>query len=89
MTHKIYETIRSEERAEKEEAEARLQVQKVAGFVNDRPDLLSLLYDIDLLPEQIRTMVNAIRLHGICLVWQYGERGQIEAPKEGAREFVS
>lgn len=34
--------------------------------VSDTPELLSLLYDIDLLPEQIRLYVNATRMVAIC-----------------------
>lgn len=39
-------------------------------FINETPELLSLLYDIDLLPEQIRLPVNAIRLVAFCEVWK-------------------
>ena len=55
------------------------------GFINDRPDLLSLLYDIDMLPEQTMTRVGALRLAGICQVWLDGENGQIPMPASGAR----
>lgn len=35
-------------------------------FINENPPLLSLLYDIDLLPEQIRLYVNATRMIAVC-----------------------
>jgi len=35
-------------------------------LINETPALLSLLYDIDLLPEQIRLYVNATRMIAVC-----------------------
>ena len=75
------EELREEHRAQK-------ITQQVRDFVNDRPDLISLLYDIDLLPEQIRTVANARRLLGLCLVWKGGEDCTIPRPKEGARGMI-
>lgn len=72
-----------------EEQKAQKITQAYRGFINDRPELLSLLYDIDLLPEQIRLVVNAVRMAGICLVWAGGERCEIPLPKEGARGIES
>lgn len=40
------------------------------AFINARPQLLSILYDIDMLPEQCRTRVGAIRLVAFCEVWK-------------------
>jgi hypothetical protein len=40
------------------------------SFINERPKLLSLLYDIDMLPEQTVTRVGAIRLAAFCEVWK-------------------
>ena len=34
--------------------------------INETPALTSLLYDIDLLPEQIRLPVNATRMVAVC-----------------------
>ncbi len=34
--------------------------------INDTPPLLSLLYDIDLMPEQIVLPVNAVRMAVVC-----------------------
>lgn len=40
--------------------------QPYRAFINENPPLLSLLYDIDLLPEQIRLYVNANRMIAVC-----------------------
>lgn len=50
---------------------------KYLGFINARPMLTSLLYDIDMLPEQTVTRAGAIRLGGICEVWRMAEEGKI------------
>lgn len=39
-------------------------------FISDTPGLLSLLYDIDLLPEQIRLPVNATRMVAVVELWK-------------------
>lgn len=52
-------------------------VARYRKFINDRPALLSLLYDIDMLPEQTVTRQGAIRLAGLCEVWKSGEEGKI------------
>jgi hypothetical protein len=41
-------------------------------FITDTPALLSVLYDIDLLPEQIRLPVNATRMAAFVDLWQKG-----------------
>lgn len=41
-------------------------------FISDTPALLSVLYDIDLLPEQIRLPVNASRMAAFCELWKNG-----------------
>lgn len=46
-------------------------------FIGVRPALLSLLYDIDMLPEQTVTRAGAIRLAGLCTVWKRGEEGRL------------
>ncbi|WP_316196703.1 hypothetical protein [Bradyrhizobium sp. SZCCHNS3053] len=38
--------------------------------INETPALMSLLYDIDLLPEQIRLFVNVKRLAAVCLLFK-------------------
>ncbi|MCZ7862667.1 hypothetical protein O9X98_14930 [Agrobacterium salinitolerans] len=50
-------------------------------FISDRPELLSLLYDINMLPEQTVTMQGAIRLAAFCEVWKKGEAGELVSPK--------
>jgi len=57
---------------------------KYAKFINARPLLMSLLYDIDMLPEQTVTRAGAIRLAGLCEVWKKGEQGELPAPPEEA-----
>lgn len=41
-------------------------IQPYRKQINESPALLSLLYDIDLLPEQIRLYVNAVRMIAVC-----------------------
>lgn len=54
-----------------------------SAFINARPMLMSLLYDIDMLPEQCVTRIGAIRLAGLCEVWRKGETGDLPpAPQE-------
>lgn len=53
---------------------------KYTKFINGRPMLLSLLYDIDMLPEQTVTKAGAIRLGGLCEVWRMGEEGKLPEP---------
>ena len=53
---------------------------KYTAFINERPMLLSLLYDIDMLPEQTVTKAGAIRLGGLCEVWRMGEEGRLPTP---------
>ncbi len=51
----------------KEEIKAASEAtQPYRTFINENPALLSLLYDIDLLPEQIRLYVNATRMIAVC-----------------------
>ncbi len=52
--------------SEKEIKAAQEAVQPYRKQVNETPALLSLLYDIDLLPEQIRLYVNAGRMIAVC-----------------------
>ncbi|MDX3926767.1 MAG: hypothetical protein QHC90_13310 [Shinella sp.] len=52
------------------------------AFINARPMLISLLYDIDMLPEQTVTQDGAIRLGGLCEVWRMGEEGKLLPPSQ-------
>lgn len=51
---------------EKEIQEAAAAVQPYRAMITATPELLSLLYDIDLLPEQIKLCVNANRMIAVC-----------------------
>lgn len=39
-------------------------------YINSRPELLSLLYDINMMPEQTTSEMGAIRLAAFCEVWK-------------------
>lgn len=55
-------------------------------MINSTPELQSLLYDVDMLPEQTTSIIGAIRLVGLCEVWKLkaAEWQPIEtAPKDG------
>ena len=58
-------------------------VQPFRKQVNDSPALTSLLYDIDLLPEQIRLFANAKRMIAICLMFKVMTDEQIKQLMEG------
>lgn len=55
-------------------------LQKYRAFISDRPMLTSLLYDIDMLPEQTVTYAGAVRLAGLCEVWRKGENHELPKP---------
>lgn len=61
MSHTI--TIEVSDEEEKGVPEA---VQPYRKQVNENPALMSLLYDIDLMPEQIRLYVNVKRMVAVC-----------------------
>ena len=53
--------------------------QRYRSYINEEPGLLSLLYDVDLLPEQLlhvlsvnpsNVAVNAMRMSAICELWK-------------------
>lgn len=54
---------------EQEIKTAQEMVQPYRAQVSGTPALLSLLYDIDLLPEQIRLPVNAARMIAVCALF--------------------
>lgn len=39
-------------------------------MIRESPELTSLLYDIDMLPEQCVSTAGAIRLAGMCEIWK-------------------
>lgn len=61
-------------------------VMRYAKFISARPALLSLLYDINMLPEQTMTRDGAIRLAGLCEVWKKGEEGTLPGTLPGTRK---
>lgn len=52
-------------------------IEPFIDFANSRFGLIGLLYDIDLLPEQINTMRDAAHFCAICAVWKAGEEGTL------------
>jgi len=58
------------ELSDEEEAAARDATQPYRNFISKNPALLSLLYDIDLLPEQIVLAVNANRMIVVCRLFK-------------------
>ena len=54
------------ETSDEEEKAARDATQPYRKFINENSPLLSMLYDIDLMPEQIVLMVNASRMIAVC-----------------------
>lgn len=40
------------------------------AYINSEPELMSILYDIDMLPEQTVSIIGAIRLAAFCEVWK-------------------
>jgi hypothetical protein len=47
------------------------------AYINARPQLMSFLYDVDMLPEQIVSMRGAKGLDAVCCVYKAAENGQI------------
>lgn len=74
MGHTI--TIEVSDEEEKGVAEA---VQPYRKQVSESPALLSLLYDIDLMPEQIRLYVNVNRMVAVCELFKLIPAEVIEA----------
>jgi len=69
-------TMTKAEQEAKAKADAEKFIEEVTRpyrkYINDTPDLTSVLYDIDLLPEQIRLPVNATRMAAFCELWKNG-----------------
>lgn len=59
-------------------------LKEYAKYISDRPMLTSLLYDIDMLPEQCVTVAGAVRLAGLCEVWKKYEEAR-DAGKEASK----
>lgn len=75
MTDTITIKITDEERKAASDA-----VQPYRKQIDATPALLSILYDIDLMPEQIRLMVNAGRMIAFCEVFKCLTPEQIDGP---------
>lgn len=69
---------------EEEEKAAREATKENWRYANQNPELLSLLYDIDLMPEQIRMMANAKRYIAICMLYKKWKEDFFE---QKAKEF--
>ncbi len=52
-------------------------VSRYRAFISERPVLLSVLYDVDMLPEQVASMAGASRLAAICEAWRKGEKSTL------------
>lgn len=59
-----------EEQAESEQGFCQQHTQPYRKMINATPGLTSLLYDIDLLPEQIVRAVNVSRMIAVCELWK-------------------
>lgn len=62
---------------EDEQAAAKAATMPYWKQVNETPALLSILYDIDLLPEQVTTIVNARRMIVVCACFKVMTPDQI------------
>lgn len=54
----------------------RQAVQNYAPIINDTPVLLSLLYDVDLLPEQIISMREAVCMAAVVEAYLAGKNNK-------------
>jgi hypothetical protein len=48
-------------------------LQPYLQVINETPDLLSLLYDVNLLPEQCRTVNSAVAVLAVCEAYRMGQ----------------
>lgn len=55
-------------------------VRPYRAYISATPELMSLLYDIDMLPEQTISIVGAIRLTAFCEVWKRMEACSVSRP---------
>lgn len=72
-------TVAAYEVSDAEEKAIAEATQPYRKQVTDTPALQSLLYDIDLLPEQIRMMVNAGRMAAFCEVFKVLTPEQVQS----------
>lgn len=48
-------------------------LQPYLQMINETPDLLSLLYDVDMLPEQTVTVRGAVAVSAVCEAYRMGQ----------------
>ena len=72
------ETITIEIPGEEIQKEMQSAMQPYRKQINQTPALMSLLYDIDLLPEQIRLPVNVGRMIAVCSMFKVLTPQQID-----------
>ena len=56
------------------------------GLISGTPTLLSLLYDADLLPEQIVSIRGAIAVAAVCEAYRAGIKDTLAARTEGGAD---
>lgn len=79
------ETITTELPDEETRKEMDAAIQPYRKQISETPALLSLLYDIDLLPEQIRLPVNVGRMIAVCAMFKVLTPEQIDRLIKGDR----
>jgi hypothetical protein len=84
------------EYSDEEVEEAHQLTQPYRTMIRDNAPLMSLLYDIDLLPEQIKLYVNALRMVAVCELFKmtlnnnHGDNHvPVSAPVDGLRLSTS
>lgn len=65
--------------SDEEMAAASKMTQPYRKQINETPALMSLLYDVDLLPEQIKLAMNACRMVAICECFKRMTPDQIQS----------
>lgn len=58
-------------------------LKEYSGYINEHPELVSVLYDIDMLPEQTTTYPGALRVAAFCEVWKRYEAAKAETAPSG------
>ncbi len=76
MSETVEKADEKREWPEKEDNVAEL-VDSWRKYIGERPQLVSFLYDVDMLPEQIVSMRGARSLDAVCCVYRAAENGQI------------
>ena len=83
-------TNNSDKKIAQTEAEyAQKIVQQYRNIISETPLLLSLLYDADLLPEQIRTVRNAISMSSVVIAYKEGKNATSAALTQSRAETAA